>query len=473
MAECEGTGDSGFRRVLRRKDVVVLAFGAMIGWGWVISTGDWISDGGVIGASIGFILGGLMIFFVGMTYAELVSAMPKCGGEKIYCQRAFNSTVSFICTWALILGYVSVVCFESCTIPMIFSYIYPEFLQGYLYTVEGYDIYATWVISAVAIAAAITYINCRGVRTAARLQTLFTLIICASGVLLAAASLFSGDPANISENAFSGSGGDAVIGVISVMIVTPFFLIGFDVIPQAAEEIDLPFATVGRVIILSIILAVAFYGMIILSVGSVMDESQIQASMTGNGLVTADAMAIALGNQAMSKIILVGGLCGVVTSWNSFLIGGSRALCAMSESGMMPAVFGKIHSRHGTPAAAIAFVGAISMIAPFFGRVTISWVVDAGTLGCCLAYFLVAASFMRLRTKEPDMPRPFKVRHPTFIGASAAFMSGLMVALYVIPGTGVSLSGIEWAIVTAWTAVGIIFWLISRRRRSAQRRQEE
>ena len=57
-------------KVLNIWDILVLAFGAMIGWAWVVSTGDWIMQGGVAGAMLGFGLGGVMIFFVGLAYAE-------------------------------------------------------------------------------------------------------------------------------------------------------------------------------------------------------------------------------------------------------------------------------------------------------------------------------------------------------------------------------------------------------------------
>lgn len=107
----------------------------MIGWGWVVSSGDWIQRGGVLGAMIGFALGGVMIFFVGLTYAELTAAMPQCGGEHVFSYKAMGPIGSFICTWAIVLGYVSVVCFEACALPTIITYIYPEFLKGYLYTV--------------------------------------------------------------------------------------------------------------------------------------------------------------------------------------------------------------------------------------------------------------------------------------------------------------------------------------------------
>lgn len=64
---------SEFNKVLNAWDILVIAFGAMIGWGWVVSTGGWIEKGGVIGVALGFAIGGIMIFFVGMTYAELTA----------------------------------------------------------------------------------------------------------------------------------------------------------------------------------------------------------------------------------------------------------------------------------------------------------------------------------------------------------------------------------------------------------------
>lgn len=55
--------ESEFNKVFSAWDILVIAFGAMIGWGWVVSTGSWIEKGGVLGAALGFALGGVMIFF--------------------------------------------------------------------------------------------------------------------------------------------------------------------------------------------------------------------------------------------------------------------------------------------------------------------------------------------------------------------------------------------------------------------------
>ena len=54
---------SDFNKVLGAWDILVIAFGAMIGWGWVVSSGEWIGRGGVVGAAIGFVIGGIMVFF--------------------------------------------------------------------------------------------------------------------------------------------------------------------------------------------------------------------------------------------------------------------------------------------------------------------------------------------------------------------------------------------------------------------------
>lgn len=246
---------SEFDKVFSAWDILVIAFGAMIGWGWVVSTGDWIGRGGVLGAVIGFAIGGIMVFFVGLTYAELTAAMPQCGGEHVFSYKAMGPVGSFICTWAIILGYVSVVCFEACALPTIITYIYPGFLKGYLYTVAGFDIYASWLAVAMIVAFFITFINIKGAKTAATLQTVLTVIIGGVGILLIVASVVSGDASNLTPQLFAGDSASTTMkAIMSVAVMTPFFFIGFDVIPQAAEEINVPLKKIGMIMILSIVL---------------------------------------------------------------------------------------------------------------------------------------------------------------------------------------------------------------------------
>lgn len=454
-----------FKKVLNPLDILVTAFGAMIGWGWVVSTGSWLSNAGVFGTVLGFVIGGIMIFFVGLTYSELTTSMPSVGGERVFSLKAFGPTGSFICTWALILSYIGVVCFEACSFPTVIQYIFPGFLQGYLYTIAGFDIYATWLVTAIILAVLITYVNIRGIKAAAVLQTVLTVIIALVGIILVVASVINGDKSNLEGQMFLGNDGfDTIKRILSVAVIAPFFLFGFDVIPQVAEEINVSLKKVGKLMLLSIVLAVAFYALVVVAVGYIMSPKDIEESLAKSGLVTADAMAKAFSSEAMAKVLIIGGLCGIVTSWNSFLIGGSRALFSMAEANMIPARFARLHPTYKTPANAVLLIGGLSIVSVFFGRKMLIWISDTASFACCVAYCMVAASFIIIRKKEPDLPRPYKVKNYKTVGCIAVIMSGVMAALYLIPGSGCTFTGEEFLIAAIWLFLGIAFAVVSKKK---------
>ncbi|MGB5164014.1 MAG: APC family permease [Woeseiaceae bacterium] len=443
---------TGFIRVINRPQVLALAFGAMVGWSWVALTGVWISDAGPVGAMLAFLVGGAALVFVGLTYAELAAAMPLVGGEHVYSKRALGRTASFVCTWAILLGYVSVVAFEAVALPTVMDYLVPNFSRGYLWTVAGWDVNATWVATGAAAALAMVVINVLGIRTAARVQVLVVIIVLASGVALVSGAAISGKASNLSP-AFAGG----IAGMLSVVVMVPFMFVGFDVIPQSAEEIDLPFKEIGQLLVLSILAAIAWYSLIIGGVALGLSAAERSAS----NLPTADAAAALFGGVWAGKLLVIGGIAGILTSWNAFLIGGSRALFALARAGQVPAMFGRLHPRYHTPVNAILLTGGLAVFAPFFGRPAMVWLVNAGGLGIVTAYAMVALSFLVLRSKEPDMPRPYRVKNGRLVGVLALVLS-LGVAMLYLPWSPAALTWPqEWVIVIAWCALGYAFHRLS------------
>ncbi|GHV37136.1 amino acid permease [Spirochaetia bacterium] len=445
-----------FKKVLNRGEVFALAFGAMIGWGWVVLAGDWIGQGGSLGAMIAFALGGLMVLFVGLTYAELTPAMPKCGGEFVFSMRAMGKFPSFICTWAIILGYVGVVAFEACALPTVIQYIIPAFAQGpVLYTIAGFAIRIQWLIVAIIVAALITVINYVGIKTAAVFNSVLTVVIAVAGIALVASSVVSGEGANM-QPLFE----DGFPGILSVAVMTPFMFVGFDVLPQASEEMNIPPQKIGFIMMLSILMAVVWYIMIIFAVSFVMSKSDLTAAATS--LTTAEAMSKAFHWEHAGKILVIGGMAGILTSWNAFFVGGSRAIYAMAEAHMVPQVFARLHPKFKTPGPAIILIGIISCIAPFFGRRMMVWLTDAGSAGVVVAYLLVSLSFLILRFKEPDMERPYRIKNGTLVGLLAVALSLAMGILY-IPGVSASaLTKEEGIIFLSWVALGVVFGILSK-----------
>lgn len=460
---------SKFDKVMGAWDILVIAFGAMIGWGWVINSGDWITTAGFAGSIIAMLIGGVMVFFVGLTYAELTSAMPQCGGEHVFSYRAMGPTGSFVCTWMIILGYVATSAFEATALPTVITYLFPEFNQVYLYSIAGKDIYLTTILLGVGVAVLITFINIRGAKTAAILQTVLTAIIAIAGILLVVGSAVNGDGANITGQMWESGTGTTLGSVFKVACMTPFLFIGFDVIPQAAEEINVPYKKIGKIMLLSIFLAVAWYLLIIFAVCYIMPQSAIAQEMSSqNGLVSAKAIEIAFRSPLMGKVLIIGGLCGIITSWNSFLMGGSRALYSMGESLMIPKMFGKL-GKHKTPEAAIILCGIACVVASFFGRGVLVWLVDAASFGCVIAYMFVSISFCILRKKKPEMARPYKVKAGRFVGVMAVLMAGFMTLLYIVPASfSAALVWQEWIVVGIWLALGAFFYFYSKKKYGAE-----
>ena len=122
---------------------------------------------------------------------------------------------------------------------------------------------------------------------------------------------------------------------------------------------------------------------------------------------------------------------------------------------MLPAFLGKLHPRYKTPSNAVIMIGAVSCLAPFFGRPMLVWLVDAGGLGIVIAYLFVALSFLVMRHKRADMPRPFKVRFGKAVGIVAVLLSLGMVSLY-LPGSPSALLPIEWVVFGAWMLLGLV-----------------
>ena len=433
------------RRFLGRGDVLAVAFGAMVGWSWVVLAGEMIVRAGAVGSILAFAAGAVMVWLVGLTYAELSAALSRAGGELSFTFLAMGPVGAFVCGWTLVLAYAAVCAFEAVALPTVLGYLVPGFGAGDpLYTVAGWDVQPAWVAAGVAGALVIGVVNYRGIRFAAFVQQ-----IAVGGLLLVGLAFFlpgtpRGDLANLVPAVTGWE------GVLRVMLMTPFLYVGFDVIPQLAEEIALPFRTIGRIILLSIAMAFVWYGLVQWTVGLSLDP----ATLADRTLPTADAMSAVWGSPWGGRVLVLGGAVGILTSWNAFFLGASRLLFAMARGGMLPPAFARLHPRYGSPTAVVVVLTAITAIAPFFGRPALVWLVDAGSLATVVAYLLVAVSFLVIRRRHPGLPRPYRVPVPGVVGWLAVAATVFFILLY-LPGSPSALVWPEeWLIVLLWAGLG-------------------
>ncbi len=424
----------------------------MIGWSWVLLTGGWITNAGSFGAMLAFALGGGAMVFVALTYAELASALPDAGGEHVYSLRAFGPVGSFVCSWAIVLGYVAVAAFETVAFPYALSFLIPGTDLVELWTLHGFTVHASFVAIGLAGAWFFTVINIRGLSVAAGVQKAVTLVIVIVGVFLLIGAVKAGNATHLAPLWVNGAQGFA-----AVMIMVPIMFVGFDVIPQAAAEIDLPARSIGRLIVLSVGCAIVWYCAILWAVAYVL-PAEIRAQP---GMTTALASARAWGGQWAFNVLVIGGIAGILTTWNAFVVGASRLIFALAESDMLPRGLAALHPRYGTPHRALWAVGILTCLAPWFGRPILIWLLNAGSLAVIVGYILVVGSFLALRVREPELARPYRVRHWRTVGALALLLSLAITSLY-LPGSAAALAPPEWLICGGWALGGLVLYRVSR-----------
>lgn len=440
---------SQFNKTMNVVDVLFLAIGAMLGWGWVVLSGEWVSTAGFVGSIIAFVIGGILVIVIGLTYAELASAIPETGGGFVFVKKAFSPGIAFISGWSVLFGYVSVITFEAVALPTVIDYVIPFKHQGLMWNIAGWDVYFTWVLIGSVGSIILTSLNYFGVKPAAIMQTVFTIFIVAVGLLLVFGAGFNGDFSHLTpfENGLGGT--------MSVLMMIPFLFVGFDVIPQIAEEVKAPSKKIGGILILSIIASVIFYLLIVFGVAAGLSPK----ALTTSNLATADAMVNLFGHSGFGVLLVLGGVAGIITSWNAFIIGGSRILYAMANNGMIPKWFAYIHPKYKTPTHGIIFLGVLAFVAPLLGRPALVWIVNAGGIGVVLGYLLVAISFIKLRKSQPDLKRPYHIRNGMFVGIVAIVLSVGFLLIYM-PGMPSSLAWpSEWLIVIAWYLIALVLYM--------------
>jgi len=448
----EKTEDVSLVRTLSNKDVLALGFGAMIGFGWVVLTKGWLLDAGPGGAALAFLVGGIIMALVGLVYAELTSAMPKAGGAHNFILRARGPRGAFIGSWGFIGGYVTIIAFEAVAVPNTVEYIWPDINHIPLWTIAGFEVNLTWALIGVVTAIVLTWINVRGTKIAGMVQTFVVLFLLLVGLMLITGAFTGGEARNLEPMFTPGVG-----GFFAVMIAVPFLFVGFDVIPQSAEEAKVPPRQVGRLVVISVIMATVWYVGVIFTSALGLAAGELEASH----LATADAVFNMFTSQFAANILIAGGLAGILTTWNSLLIGASRMIYSLSRTGMLPRTLSKLHPKYKTPVNALLLLGLVSSVAPFFGTALLDWMVESGSPMIVITYMLVSVSFLILRRREPNMSRPLRIggvgRGGEVIGWFAIVLTVALLAQY-LPGMPAQLGWQPWVIFGAWWLAGAVFY---------------
>ncbi|MGD9842507.1 MAG: APC family permease [Steroidobacteraceae bacterium] len=448
-----------------------LAFGAMIGVGWVTALSGWLEQAGPLGTAIAFAIGGAIMVCIGLCYAELTPALPLTGGEVAYAYKAYGTFKAFLVGWALAVGYISISGFEAISIGRVLSFMFPGIDRWPLYHVMASTVYGTHLLLAVGCTLAITAIHWFGTALVARLQVWLTLAFVAVALIFLLAGFGGGSVANLQPLLPPGSTSTVIGGILAVLVTVPFWFVGFDIIPQSAEEAShsvRPRQLAG-LILWSIVAATAFYILLVFAV-SFADPWQ---EIVGTDLPAARAFELAFNSSFLADAVLVAALIGLFTSWNGFFLAGSRVIFALGRAGILPRALGAADDRHHTPKNAILLTGALTLVTPLLGRDAILAIVNVGSFYISLAFLGVTLSLMKLRRDAPELHRPYTPPGGNAVPIIAATGAVAMLLAMLIPGSPAALRWpIEAGLLIGFGVLGLALWFLAHRDRDAMTENE-
>jgi APA family basic amino acid/polyamine antiporter len=452
-------------RKLRLHDYFALAFGTMIGTGWLVLMDDWLGRGGPAGAALGFILGGIILLPVGYVYGQWVLRLPDAAGEAAYTAQVFPPIVSYFTGWIMLLAYFIVCPWEAIALGKIAAYIFPRLDSIELYRVAGQPVFLLRLVLGVALTIFLTTINYRGIRQSANFQKGMTSIVLLIFVALMGISVVRGAPANF-QPVFRGT---PLVSILLTLQIVPYFLTGFESVPKYAEEAnpDLRGKTYMTAIAMALGVGVFFYALSVAAVAYIAPWP----SLLGKRFATAIAFEHGLGVHWPVQLILVMAMFGLFQCFNGNFAAATRMVFAFGRNGSIPAPLAHVHPRFQTPSNAILIVGAATLVAVFLGDALLVPVTEVGSaaaafgwLASCVSLLVVASR--PFHTGSVGLPRatqsvaigfqparPAKLQIIATLGAAAALALVLMKFLPIAPG---HFTTAEYIALAIWLLLGAI-----------------
>ena len=460
-------------RRLKPMNVWALAFGCVIGWGAFVNPGKkFLPSAGVYGTGIAMILGALIMIIIAYSYSAMTARYPKAGGEFTFTKVCFGKKSAYWCGWFLVAAYLTNVPMNSTAIGLIVHGLFGAVLRiGFHYRIAGFDIYAGEMIFAAVILILLGVLSIKGVRVAGAIQTILAGCLAVSVILLTIAAITS--PVTSAENMTPLWGFDRmpethagyiphegcmkIIGsILAMLAIAPWAFVGFDTVPQAAEEFKFPVRKVNLIMVI----AIMFGGFVYVANNTITaaalekwPELIINSESTPWLLLAAAEKLLGL----KGKIIIgTAVFSAVLTGILGFYMASSRLIFSMSRDGYLPEFLGRIDSKHGTPKNAIIFCMIISLSGPVLGREALGWFVDMSAIGASIGYAFTCMSAI-ITMKRSNESNHF-LEAMAFLGACFSFMF-MVLQLVPVPGLeGVHFGNESYIMLAVWLVIGAVFY---------------
>ncbi|MGH9512171.1 MAG: APC family permease [Terriglobales bacterium] len=338
---------------------------------------------------------------------ELSSALPCEGGYYAWVRRAMGDFWGFQEAWLSLVASI----FDMAIYPTLFvlylDRLVPWFAEGHRGVLAG--------LAVVIVCAAL---NIAGVKVVSTTSLWLFLVLSAPFVLIVLLA-----PLKYSALLHAATTPTKTqVGIIGGLLIAMWNYMGWDNASTIATEVDRP----QRTYPLAMLLAVAIVAVSYVAPVAAVWTTKLPASAWETGS-WADIAGL-LGGEPLRVALVAGGMMSAFGMFNALVMSYSRLPLAMAQDGMLPRVFAKLNPRTGAPWVAIiacAVGWGLCLGLGFERLITIDILLYGGSLG------LEFLALIFLRTREPELPRAFRVPGGMFgavaIGVAPMLLLGLSI----------------------------------------------
>jgi APA family basic amino acid/polyamine antiporter len=454
--------NSSFRPSLSLLDATMIVAGSMIGSGVFLVSAEITRNVGSAGwLTLMWVLGGIVTIIAAVSYGELSGMYPKAGGQYVYLREAYNPVVAFLFGWTqfsvIQTGTIAAV---AVAFAKFSSYIIPVFSEENILLNAGFVKVSAAQIVAIVSIILLTLINTTGIRNGKIIQTVFTLAKLLSlfgliifGFLLGAKQeIWNANWENawhavsLTENGGQLTttilSGLALCGAIAISMKGSLFSSdAWNNITFIAAEIKQPQKNIGRALFLGTLLVTIVYVSANLMYLAVLPLHDIAfAPKDRVAVVAAEHIFGGAGSIVIAVMIMVSTFgCN-----NGLILSGARIYYTMAEDGLFFRKASKLN-KNSVPENGLWIQCVWASLLCLTGKYNDLLVMVI--FGVLIFYVITIAGIFVLRSKRPDIPRPYK-----------AFGYPVLPMIYIVVATALALLLLGFE--TSYALSGLVIILI-------------
>jgi APA family basic amino acid/polyamine antiporter len=395
----------------------------------------------------GWLVAALGMLAIAMSLGSLARRVPKIGGPYAYAREAFGDLAGFMVAWSYWISCWCGVAFISVAFSGYLSVFIPALAVSP----------AASATAAVAVLWLFTAINIGGVREAAALNLVLTLLKIVPLLVIGAAGLVVGDLASVPMPETGADDGDPSMLLMlgGMLVITMGAFVGLEAGTIPADDVLEPDKTIPRALIIGTLTIAAIY---ILATGGVM--ALVPSAELAKSASPFAAAALTAFGPVGEKIIAIGALISILGVLSATILLAGQMPRAAALDHLFPERFARLNPR-GAPAFALLISSSLAtvMLAMSYSEGAVAafeFMFMISTLTAVVVYVICALADLVLQRRDAKTGKPFLLSSASV--AAVAFITALVALL----GSGVELLGYTAILLVAGLPV---YWWSKRRRR--------